>query len=270
MSLVEVIFVIVAIALLVLASPAVAIFFASAWGIRRVTIREGQQGLKYRKGRLSAAVEPGQYLYIKHWTSFDVIDTRVQYVTIPGQEILTSDAVSIKLSIAATFRIADPLKAVTVVASFQEALYLEVQLVLREVVGGLSVDDLLAQRNQIGPRVLERVAPKAAEFGLMVAALDVKDIMFPGTLRETFAKVVTAQKEGLAALERARGESAALRNLANAARMLEDNPALLQLRLIQALAESSGNTLVLGSPADLIGRGPSARSGNPPDQTSPK
>ena len=72
--------------------------------------------------------------------------------------------------------------------------------------------------------------------------------MFPGKLKEIFAQVVNARKEGLAALEKARGETAAMRNLANAARMMESNPNLMQLRLLQALGKSSGNTLILGMP----------------------
>jgi regulator of protease activity HflC (stomatin/prohibitin superfamily) len=73
--------------------------------------------------------------------------------------------------------------------------------------------------------------------------------MFPGELRRTFAQVVAARKEGLAALERARGETASLRNLANAARMMSANPTLLQLRLLQELGKSAGNTIVLGLPS---------------------
>jgi len=73
--------------------------------------------------------------------------------------------------------------------------------------------------------------------------------MFPGELKRTFAQVVTARKDGLAALERARGETAALRNLANAAKLVDANPALLQLRLLQQIAESAGNTIVLGLPS---------------------
>jgi hypothetical protein len=73
--------------------------------------------------------------------------------------------------------------------------------------------------------------------------------MFPGDLKKAFAQVVIARKQGLAALERARGETAALRNLANAARMLEGNPELMQLRLLQEIGESTGNTIVLGLPA---------------------
>ncbi|MGH9194482.1 MAG: hypothetical protein ACRD1T_01920, partial [Acidimicrobiia bacterium] len=84
---------------------------------------------------------------------------------------------------------------------------------------------------------------------LGLLSVNLKDIMFPGDLKKMFAQVVQAQKAGLAALEKARGETAALRNLANAARMIEGNPALMQLRLLQQLAESTGNTLVLGFPS---------------------
>lgn len=87
-----------------------------------------------------------------------------------------------------------------------------------------------------------------AAFGLRLISADVKDIMLSGKLKEIFAQVVNARQEGLAALERARGETAALRNLANAAKMIDANPNLMQLRLVQTLGESSGNTLVLGVP----------------------
>ena len=76
--------------------------------------------------------------------------------------------------------------------------------------------------------------------------------MFPGKLKEIFAQVVNARQEGLAALEKARGETAAWRHLANAARMLATHPGLMQLRLIQALKESSGHTLMLGLPAQSL------------------
>ena len=76
-----------------------------------------------------------------------------------------------------------------------------------------------------------------------------KDIMFLEKRKEIFTQVVSARKEGLAALEKARGETAALRSLANAAKMLEDNPHLMQPRFVQALGNSSGNTLILGMPS---------------------
>jgi len=87
---------------------------------------------------------------------------------------------------------------------------------------------------------------------LRLISADVKDIMFPGEMKKAVAQLVKAQKEGQTALERARGETAALRSLANAARTMDDNPNLLQLRALQAIADSSGSTLVLGLPSSAV------------------
>src|SRR5206468_8977456 len=102
--------------------------------------------------------------------------------------------------------------------------------------------------------LLARVQPGAAKIGISVNAVEVKDVVFPADLKRAFADVLKAKQEGQAALERARGESASLRNLANAARVLEGNPALMNLRLLQSLAsaQNAGNTLVLGMPAGFV------------------
>jgi hypothetical protein len=103
--------------------------------------------------------------------------------------------------------------------------------------------------------------------------VSVKDIMFPGKLKETFAQVVAARKEGQASLEKARGETAALRNLANAAKMIESNPSLMQLRALQTLGGSTGNTLILGLPPQAapipVKTGPAQSRETPPDVSEP-
>ena len=116
--------------------------------------------------------------------------------------------------------------------------------------GGAPVETLLTQRAGLAPQLLALAQPEAARIGITVHAVEVKDVMFPAELKRAFADVLKAKQEGQAALERARGESAALRNLANAARVLEGNPALMNLRLMQSLtaAQNAGNTLVLGVP----------------------
>src|SRR5437016_7661945 len=111
-----------------------------------------------------------------------------------------------------------------------------------------TVDDLLQKRNDFGKQLLDITSAKAKEMGLRLLEVEIKDVMFPGEIKKIFTQVVKARQEGLAALERARGETAALRNLANAAHLIERNPALLQLRLLQVLGQSSGNTVVLGVP----------------------
>jgi hypothetical protein len=104
---------------------------------------------------------------------------------------------------------------------------------------------------EIGKRLLEDCRPAAREMGKDLLAADVKDEMFPGGLKNLFTQVVQARKEGRTALERAHGESAALRNLASAARLLEENPNLRHLQLFQVLEKNSGNTVNCVSPGDL-------------------
>lgn len=216
--------------------------------VKRVTIFEYQRGLKYWKGHYVSTLGPGQYWVLTTFASIVPVDIRPEFLTIPGQDVLSADGVTLKVSLAAEFEVADPSIAFNKNANVRTALYLTLQMALREIVGREKIDDLMQNRTVIGPRLLELTAAKAAELGLKLKIADVKDIMFPGEMKKAFAQVVKAQKEGQAALERARGETAALRNLANAAKMVEDNPNLLQLRAIQSLGDSAGNTLVLGLP----------------------
>ena len=138
--------------------------------------------------------------------------------------------------------------AINKTQSYQDALYLELQLALREIVGSTEIDSILKSRNEFSAKLVELTQQQVQDLGLQLNSVNIKDIMFPGKLKEIFTQVVNARQEGLAALERARGETAALRALANAAKMIESNPNLLQLRQLQTLSEASGNTLILGLP----------------------
>lgn len=214
--------------------------------LKRVTIYEYQKGLKYTKGRYTATLGAGQYWIISTFTSVVPVDVRPEFFTIQGQDVLSADGATLKVSLAAEFQVADPNVAINKNANSKTSLYLTLQMALREIVGQQKIDVLIENRGQIAKKLMELTSTKASDYGLKLISADVKDIMFPGEMKKAFAQVVKAQKEGQAALERARGETAALRTLANAARMMDDNPNLLQLRALQALADSSGNTLVLG------------------------
>ena len=228
----------------------VVLFLALA--VRRITVLEYEKGLKYAKGKFTSVVGPGQYWYMPFFTIIHKIDVRPRFVSITGQEVLSSDGVTLKVSLAANFEITDPNIAINKVKSFQDALYLELQLALREIVGAADIDTVLSGRSELSNKLMEITEPKVANLGLRLISVNLKDIMFPGKLKEIFAQVVSARKGSLAALEKARGETAALRNLANAAKLIEGNPNLMQLRLIQALGEASGNTLILGMPGQFV------------------
>ncbi len=231
----------------VLAVLAAVVFFRVV--ARRVVVFQHERGLRYVNGRFRDVLGPGPYWILPTRTSVSKIDVRPRFVTVPGQEVLTSDAVTVKITVAAKFDIADPDLAVNGIVDFGSALYTELQLAARDVVGSVDLAGLLAARAELSDRLLAAARPRAQALGLTLLEASVKDIMLAGRLREVFAEVVTAKQEGLAALERARGETAALRSLANAARMVDDNPNLLQLRLLQVLGETSGNTVVIGATA---------------------
>jgi regulator of protease activity HflC (stomatin/prohibitin superfamily) len=210
-----------------------------------VTVKEYQRGLHYRQGKLVGLLSTGTHYAIRPISEIQLMDARPTQMTVPGQEILTADGVALKISLTAQYVVADPIAALTNDQSWQAALYAALHAGLRDAIAGRTADDVLASRGQIGPTVATAISSDIARIGVELLSVDVRDVMVPGELKRAFAGVVAARREGEAALERARGEQAALRSLANAGRLLEENPGLLQLRVLQQLGASPGNTVVL-------------------------
>jgi regulator of protease activity HflC (stomatin/prohibitin superfamily) len=216
--------------------------------IVKTTIYDYQRGLKYHKGKFQEVLNPGQYWTFRPTTSILLVDIRPTVLTIHSQEVLTQDNIPIKISLVAVYEIVDPYLATAKVNNYYENLYSILQLTIRRIVGSMKLDELLEKRNTIGESLFEFSRSTVGDLGLHLRSADIKDLMLPPDLKKAYTQVIKAQKEGLAVLEKARGETAALRHLANTAKMLEDNPMLFQLRLLQSVGESSGNTLVIGSP----------------------
>jgi regulator of protease activity HflC (stomatin/prohibitin superfamily) len=255
---------------IVLAVIAVAVTLR-LWFVR-VVVMEYQAGLLYGNGRFIRRLGPGQHWLIRRTQTITRVDLRPKLVSVAGQEIITADGVSLRLSLACRYQVVEPETAINKVEDYQQALYQVLQLSLREIVSGSTGDEMLRSRREIGERLMTIAAKPAEEFGLKIDAVNLKDITLPGELKKIYSQVVMAQKEGQAALERARGETAALRNLANAATMLADNPALMQLRLIQQLGVSPGNTIVLGLPSNANPIPIATREGKaaPPPRPAPE
>jgi regulator of protease activity HflC (stomatin/prohibitin superfamily) len=217
-------------------------------------VPEGWAGLLYQHGLYVRRNNAGrQAVWGFGWT-MHFVDLRKASVLVPGQDVLTSDNVGLKLSALVTYQVADPVKVAHETQNWLGDVYNASQLAVRAVVGGVAIEALLNQRLDIAAQLLARVQPEVAKIGVTVLKVEVKDVMLPNDLKRAFSDVLKAKQEGQAALERARGESAALRNLANAARVLEGNPALMNLRLMQSLsaAQHAGNTLVLGMPGGFV------------------
>lgn len=229
-------------------TTAAAIVIFAYLSSRKITVFEYQRGVNYNRGHLKTVLEPGKYFLFSPNDTVQVVDIRPRVVTVPGQEIISADGVGVKVTMSAEFAVADPAAAVNAVENYQQSTYVALQLALREIIGEYKIEEVMTSRKAINAALLEKASGRTATFGVTLITAAVKDLMFPGEVKKIFTQVVQAQKEGLAALEKARGETAALRQLANAARMLESNPALLKLKLLQA----TGNTLMVGWPEQLV------------------
>jgi regulator of protease activity HflC (stomatin/prohibitin superfamily) len=230
---------------------------------RRVFIvPEGWAGLLYHHGLYVRRNNAGRHVLWGRGWKMSLIDLRRGSLRVPGQDVLTADGISLKFSLLVAYQVTEPVKAAHETQNWLDELYHLAQLALRTVVNGIAVEALLNQKLEIGAQLLARVKAGAEKLGVDVLAVEVRDVVFPPDLKRAFAEVLKAKHEGQAALERARGESAALRNLANAARVLEDNPALMNLRLMQSLAtaQTTGHTLVLGVPGGFV----PMKNGEPP------
>lgn len=207
----------------------------------RVTILQHQRGLLYRGGRLVQALEPGVY-WATVLRQIVPVDMRKQLHQIPGQEILTSDGIAVKLSAALEYTISDPIQMMGGSNNFHGLVYSQAQAAIRVAVADLPLESLLASREAIAARLVALLSDQLLQLGAELNAARLPDIMLPSDIRRAFAQTMAAQKEGLAALERARAETASLRALANAARLMQDHPGLLQLRALQAMEAARGNT----------------------------
>jgi len=212
-------------------------------------IQDHEVALLFKHGRFVAALPPGKH---RLWTGghqVKRVDTREQMILVQGQELLTADQVALKVSALATFRVADPLTMHRAASDPAGALYTEVQLALRQIVAADAAEAFLHHKAGHGAKLLELTTARAALLGLKIDRIDIRDVLLPADLKRSFMAALQQRQEAHAGLEKARAETAALRTLANAAKLMRDNPELLELRYLQTLQEvgaSVGNTLVLG------------------------
>lgn len=219
---------------------------------RRITVRTGHQALAYRDGVLTGVVGPGRYRQTRR-TQYQLVDTRAMIMAVTGQEVPTSDGLNVKVSIAVRRSVTDP--AVWATSADPDAeVHLAVQVALRDRLPGLAVTDLdAATRRTLAEEMVGSVAAEAARVGITVHTLMIKDIVLPADLRQAYADQVTATQRGLAKLEEARAESAALRSLANAAKLLDAHPTLARIRTLEAIPYGSKVVLQMDRPTPTEG-----------------
>jgi regulator of protease activity HflC (stomatin/prohibitin superfamily) len=226
--------------------------------LAEVPARENADVLVFRDGEYVERYDSGRYVY---WTgigrmTFKAIDRREQVLDVAGQEIMSRDKVTLRVNLVVTYRVTDPVRAVTVVSDASQALYREAQLALRAAVGTRELDELLSDKESVGREVANVLADRSWEFGVDVRGVGLRDIVLPGDMKEILNRVITAQKEAEANLIKRREETAAARSQANTARVLAQNPALArikELELLQDVLAGTKATFVLGR-GDLAGQ----------------
>ncbi|MDH3499939.1 MAG: slipin family protein [Acidimicrobiia bacterium] len=218
---------------------------------RRILATELQHIVLIRDGEIDRVLPPGRHRLSRRRDRISITSAVPMSLVVPSQEILTADGVTVRATVALVATIIDPVRALRA-GDWHSQLYVDVQLALRSAVTAATLEDLMADRAGLDTPLTEAAQASASALGIEVSKLAIRDLMVPGEQRRLLAQIVEARLAGQAALERARGETAALRNLSNAAALLRDNPELYKLRLLQELANSNGNTFVIdteGTPA---------------------
>jgi regulator of protease activity HflC (stomatin/prohibitin superfamily) len=200
-------------------------------------VESHETGLVFVDGALSEQVKAGRHAFwnVDRTVKVQKLDLRPQALEITAQEILTKDRVSVRVTLTAFWRIADPLKAVAGSTDVAQTLYKVAQFAIREAVAARTLDDILAARDRLDAELRESVAKRTGELGVVVEELGVKDVILPGEIRELINKVVEAERVAKANLIRRQEETAATRSLLNTAKLMEDNKLLLRLKELESL-----------------------------------
>lgn len=221
--------------------------------LRPTRVDGWQRGLLYVNGKLEQVLEPGRYGLQVDGREVAVVhmDMREQEVQITGQEVMTSDKVTLRINLVVKFQIVDPVACATQQANLSGALYTEAQMAARRYIAGASVDHLLESRNDASRIMMESVQARADVWGVKLLQIDLKDVVLPGEMKSLLNQVIEAEKRAAANLIMRREETAATRSQANTARMMENNPTLLRLKELETIKEIAGSvqnlTIVAGA-----------------------
>ena len=218
-------------------------------------VKEYQRGVKFTLGKFTGVMSPGLRIVIPIIQSWQRVDIRVKAVDVPDQDAITRDNVSIKVNAVLYYKVADSKKAIIEVEEFNYAVSQLAQTTMRDVVGEVSLDDLLSKRDSVSKRIREIVDKATDPWGIKVDSVELKHVELPEQLKRTIGKEAEAEREKRAVIIKAQGEVIASTNLAKAATTLGKSPGALHLRTLQTLNDLSSdksNTVVLGVPLEIL------------------
>ena len=218
-------------------------------------VQQYERGVIFVLGRLIGAKGPGLFLVPPFISRMMKVDLRIVTLTVPPQEVITRDNVTIKVTAVIYFYVVDPIAAVVNVVNFNQATTQIGQTTLRNVLGQSELDELLAERKKINRDLQAIIDEQTERWGVKVTAVEIKDVELPTTMQRAMAKQAEAEREKRAKVIHAQGELLASTQLAQAAAVIGSQPAALQLRYLQTLTEiavEKNSTIIFPLPIDLI------------------
>jgi regulator of protease activity HflC (stomatin/prohibitin superfamily) len=218
-------------------------------------VQQYERGVIFVLGRLIGAKGPGLFLVPPFISHMMKVDLRIVTLTVPPQEVITRDNVTIKVTAVVYFYVVDPIAAVVNVVNFNQATSQIGQTTLRNVLGQSELDELLAERNKINRDLQAIIDEHTERWGVKVTAVEIKDVELPATMQRAMAKQAEAEREKRAKVIHAQGELLASAQLAQAAEVIGSQPAALQLRYLQTLTEiavEKNSTIIFPLPIDLV------------------
>jgi regulator of protease activity HflC (stomatin/prohibitin superfamily) len=218
-------------------------------------VQQYERGVIFVLGRLIGAKGPGLFLVPPFISRMSKVDLRIVTLTVPPQEVITRDNVTIRVTAVLYFYVVDPIMAVVNVVNFNQATTQIGQTTLRNVLGQSELDELLAERNKINGNLQQIIDEHTTRWGVKVTAVEIKDVELPATMQRAMAKQAEAEREKRAKVIHAEGEWLASTQLAQAAKVIGSQPAALQLRYLQTLTEiavEKNSTIIFPLPLDLI------------------
>ncbi len=218
-------------------------------------VNQYERGILFTLGKYSGMLEPGWRLVFPIIQSFQKVDIRTKAVDVPDQEAITKDNISARISAVIYYKVTDAAKAILEVEDFYFAVHQLAQTTMRNVVGEVELDSLLAKRDSIAQRIRDIVGETTSDWGLEVLTVELKDIILPEDMKRTMAKQAEAEREKRATIINSEGEVVAAENLAKAAKLMAEAPGALHLRTLNSINDISSdqsNTVVFVTPIEVL------------------
>ncbi len=218
-------------------------------------VNQYERGVKFMFGKFHKIMNPGWRIVLPVIQSYQKIDLRTKAVDVPDQDAITKDNVPVNVNAVIYYKVGDAQKAILEIESFQYAIMQYAQTTMRNVVGEVTLDELLASRDKVADRIEQLVEVVTAGWGIDVSSVELKDVKLPESMERTIAKQAEAEREKRAVIITSEGELAASQNMAEAARALSAVPGALHLRTLQSINDISSdasNTVVFTLPLETL------------------